>query len=169
MIERVMLLDAVLDDRELTWLGPSMDKRRHFIRHLGDRLDTGLPTLAVRRWPREDGALLPRQAADRDAVAPRHPRLRLPRDAFLAEPMFVDVRRRARDWRADRPGQTRLMRYAPEPLCVRMPASQPTQPIYRLPSVSPSPRLSAVIAITSSNEPTAPLQCGSESQPDRRS
>ena len=38
MIERVMLLDAVLDDREFTWLGPSMDKRRHFIRRLGDRL-----------------------------------------------------------------------------------------------------------------------------------
>jgi len=39
MIERVMLLDAVLDDHEFTWLGPSMDKRRHFIRHLGDRLE----------------------------------------------------------------------------------------------------------------------------------
>ena len=39
MIERVMLLDTVLDDREFTWLGPSMDKRRHFIRHLGDRLE----------------------------------------------------------------------------------------------------------------------------------
>ena len=39
MIERVMLLDAVLDDREFIWLGPSMDKRRHFIRHLGDRLE----------------------------------------------------------------------------------------------------------------------------------
>jgi hypothetical protein len=39
MIERVMLLDAVLDDREFTWLGPSMDKRRHFIRHLEDRLE----------------------------------------------------------------------------------------------------------------------------------
>ena len=39
MIERVMLLDAVLDDREFVWLGPSMDKRRHFIRHLGDRLE----------------------------------------------------------------------------------------------------------------------------------
>ena len=25
MIERVMLLDAVLDDREFVWLGPSMD------------------------------------------------------------------------------------------------------------------------------------------------
>jgi len=40
MIERVMLLDAVLDDREFTWLGPSMDKRRHFMRYLEDRLDT---------------------------------------------------------------------------------------------------------------------------------
>ncbi len=40
MIERVMLLDAVLDDREFTWLGPAMDKRRHFMRHLGDKLET---------------------------------------------------------------------------------------------------------------------------------
>jgi len=39
MIERVMLLDAVLDDRNFVWLGPSGDKRRHFIRHLGDRLE----------------------------------------------------------------------------------------------------------------------------------
>ena len=39
MIERVMLLDAVLDDREFIWLGPSTDKRRHFIRHLGDRVE----------------------------------------------------------------------------------------------------------------------------------
>ena len=39
MIERVMLLDAVLDNGEFVWLGPSMDKRRHFIRHLADRLD----------------------------------------------------------------------------------------------------------------------------------
>lgn len=34
-----MLLDAVLDDRDFTWLGPSMDKRRHFMRHPGDRLE----------------------------------------------------------------------------------------------------------------------------------
>jgi hypothetical protein len=27
MIERVMLLDAVLDDGDFMWLGPSMDKR----------------------------------------------------------------------------------------------------------------------------------------------
>jgi len=40
MIERVMLLDAVLDNRDYTWLGPSIDKRRRFMRHLEDRLDT---------------------------------------------------------------------------------------------------------------------------------
>jgi hypothetical protein len=39
MIERVMLLDAVLDDREYVWLGPAVDKRRHFMRYLGDRLE----------------------------------------------------------------------------------------------------------------------------------
>jgi hypothetical protein len=38
MIERVMLLDAVLDEPELTWLGPAFDKRRYFIRHLEDRV-----------------------------------------------------------------------------------------------------------------------------------
>jgi hypothetical protein len=38
MIERVMLLDAVLDDREFTWLGPSGDKQRHFTRYLENRL-----------------------------------------------------------------------------------------------------------------------------------
>jgi hypothetical protein len=40
LIERVMLLDAVLDDRDVAWLGPSVDKRRHFVRQLEDRLDT---------------------------------------------------------------------------------------------------------------------------------
>jgi hypothetical protein len=39
MIERVMLLDAVLDDRDFVWLGPSSDKHRHFVRQLGDRLE----------------------------------------------------------------------------------------------------------------------------------
>jgi hypothetical protein len=39
MIERVMLLDAVLDDHEFTWLGPAMDKRRHFMRHLESKLE----------------------------------------------------------------------------------------------------------------------------------
>jgi len=60
MIERVMLLDAVLDDRDFTWLGPSTDKRRHFMRHLEDRLETrdypqllfgDGPTKAVRYFP----------------------------------------------------------------------------------------------------------------------
>ena len=60
MIERVMLLDAVLDDRDFTWLGPSADKRRHFMRHLEDRLETrdyphllfgDGPTKAVRYFP----------------------------------------------------------------------------------------------------------------------
>jgi hypothetical protein len=39
MIERVMLLDAVLDEPACTWLGPARDKRRHFMRHLESRLD----------------------------------------------------------------------------------------------------------------------------------
>jgi len=39
LIERVMLLDAVLDAPEFTWLGPSTDKRRYFMRHLGGRLE----------------------------------------------------------------------------------------------------------------------------------
>ena len=40
MIERVMLLDAVLDDQRCTWLGPAIDKHRHFMRHLESRLET---------------------------------------------------------------------------------------------------------------------------------
>jgi hypothetical protein len=60
MIERVMLLDAILDEREFTWLGPAADKRRHFVRHLGDRLEVrdyphllfgGGPAKAVRHFP----------------------------------------------------------------------------------------------------------------------
>lgn len=38
MIERVMLLDAVLDDRSLRWLGPAGDKRKHFVRAMGEKL-----------------------------------------------------------------------------------------------------------------------------------
>lgn len=38
MIERVMLLDAVLDDRSLRWLGPADDKRKYFLRAVGDKL-----------------------------------------------------------------------------------------------------------------------------------
>jgi hypothetical protein len=60
MIERVMLLDAVLDGPEFTWLGPSTDKRRYFIRHLEGRLERrdyphllfgDGPTKAVRDFP----------------------------------------------------------------------------------------------------------------------
>ena len=40
MVERVMVLDAVLDEPTCTWLGPALDKRRHFMRHLESRLDT---------------------------------------------------------------------------------------------------------------------------------
>ncbi len=38
MVERVMLLDAILDDRSLTWLGPAADKRHFFLRAIGDKL-----------------------------------------------------------------------------------------------------------------------------------
>jgi hypothetical protein len=38
MIERVMLLDAVLDDPALKWIGPSIDKRSLFIRAIGEKL-----------------------------------------------------------------------------------------------------------------------------------
>jgi hypothetical protein len=40
MIERVMLLDTVLDAPTCAWLGPAIDKRRHFMRHLESRLDS---------------------------------------------------------------------------------------------------------------------------------
>ena len=74
MIERVMLLDAVLDDREFVWLGPSMDKRRHFMRHLGDRLEhRDYPHLLFGDGPDEDGSLLPGQAADRHAAVRASP------------------------------------------------------------------------------------------------
>lgn len=39
LIERVMLLDAVLDDPAYVWLGPAADKRRYCMRRLGTRLD----------------------------------------------------------------------------------------------------------------------------------
>jgi hypothetical protein len=38
LIERVMLLDAVLSDPAFIWLGPSRDKTRYFIRDHGDRV-----------------------------------------------------------------------------------------------------------------------------------
>ncbi len=57
MIQRVMLLDAVLDDRDFVWLGPSTDKRRHFVRHLGDRLEAqGYPHCCSAMAPRSRSA-----------------------------------------------------------------------------------------------------------------
>ncbi len=38
MVERVMLLDAVIEDRSLKWIGPAADKRHFFIRAIGDKL-----------------------------------------------------------------------------------------------------------------------------------
>ena len=47
MIERVMILDAVLESRDFVWLGTATDKRRHFTRYLGDRLPkTDYPQLS---------------------------------------------------------------------------------------------------------------------------
>jgi len=47
LIERVMLLDAVLGDSTFVWLGPSRDKLRHFAASLGDRVRPDeLPRLA---------------------------------------------------------------------------------------------------------------------------
>ncbi len=39
LIERVMLLDAVLDDRSMIWLASAVDKRHHFQDHLRDRFE----------------------------------------------------------------------------------------------------------------------------------
>ena len=86
MIERVMLLDAVLDDREFTWLGPSMDKRRHFIRHLGDRLELrDYPHLLFGDGPEKTVRYFPRQAADRDPAVRRAPYPHLPGDPSIAD------------------------------------------------------------------------------------
>jgi hypothetical protein len=45
MIERLMVLDAVLADRTCTWLGTECDKRSYFMRHLRGRID-------LREFPR---------------------------------------------------------------------------------------------------------------------
>jgi len=85
MIERVMLLDAVLDHRDFTWLGPSTDKRRHFMRHLGDRLDSWDYPHLLFGWTHEGRPVLPGQAPDRDATARGAACVRLPRDTALAD------------------------------------------------------------------------------------
>ena len=51
-IERLMVLDGVIADRSVTWLGSEREKRRHFKNRLGDRLrDNEYPRLVFGRKP----------------------------------------------------------------------------------------------------------------------
>ena len=66
-IERLMLLDAVLAQPELRWLGTEREKVEYFRRRTRLREDE-MPLLSVRRCAQADRSVLPRQAADwRDA------------------------------------------------------------------------------------------------------
>ena len=60
LIERILVLDAVLADRSVLWLGAEHDKRSHFQRRVGERLDVAAfprlvfgdgPTKTVRYFP----------------------------------------------------------------------------------------------------------------------
>ena len=78
MVERLMLLDAVLADRHYTWLGTERDKVTYFV----DRLQKDLPrdvvsASHVRRGHGEDHPVLPGQAPDRRAARWR-PAARVP-------------------------------------------------------------------------------------------
>jgi hypothetical protein len=51
-IERLMVLDGVLSDRSVTWLGSEREKRHYFKQHLGDRLrDDEYPRLVFGKRP----------------------------------------------------------------------------------------------------------------------
>jgi hypothetical protein len=51
-IQRLMILDAVLADRSLTWLGSEQEKRRYFTKRLGDSLrDNEYPRLVFGEPP----------------------------------------------------------------------------------------------------------------------
>jgi hypothetical protein len=51
-IERLMILDGVLADRSVTWLGAEREKCRYFKQHLGDRLrDDEYPRLVFGKRP----------------------------------------------------------------------------------------------------------------------
>ena len=51
-IERLMVLDGVLADRSVTWLGSEREKRRYFKQRLGDRLrDDEYPRLVFGKTP----------------------------------------------------------------------------------------------------------------------
>ena len=81
-----MLLDAVLDDRDFVWLGPSMDKRRHFMRHLGDRLEVrDYPHLLFGDGPAKTVRYFPDKLPIGMQPYGEPPRLRLPGDAPVAD------------------------------------------------------------------------------------
>ena len=64
-IERLMILDGVLADRSVTWLGSEREKRRYFKQHLGDHLrNDEYPRLVFGKTP-SDRALLPGQGPHR--------------------------------------------------------------------------------------------------------
>ena len=66
MVERVMILDAVLGDRRCWWLSPECDKRTLLRPHAADRAAArGISAHRVRSGAREDRPLLSRQAAHR--------------------------------------------------------------------------------------------------------
>jgi hypothetical protein len=51
-IQRLMILDAVVADRSVTWLGSEHEKRRHFMKRLGDGLrDNEYPRLVFGKPP----------------------------------------------------------------------------------------------------------------------
>jgi hypothetical protein len=51
-IERLMVLDGLLADRSVTWLGSEREKRRHFKQRLGDNLrDDEYPRLVFGKTP----------------------------------------------------------------------------------------------------------------------
>ena len=51
-IERLMVLDGVLADRSVTWLGSEREKRHYFKQHLGDRFrDDEYPRLVFGKRP----------------------------------------------------------------------------------------------------------------------
>ena len=82
MIERVMLLDAVLDDPSFTWLGP-VDWTSAVTSCGISRIDSTGASIHIccsATGPNEDGPVLPGQAADRRAADGRSARVRLPRD-----------------------------------------------------------------------------------------
>jgi hypothetical protein len=72
-IQRLMILDAVLADRSVTWLGSEHEKRRYFMKRLGDSLRDneyprlvfgGLPNVTVRYFRTSSPSATSRTATD---------------------------------------------------------------------------------------------------------